>query len=512
MRVGRVAAIVAGLLVLAVAAPASSQSLSRKMDLLRLQEDAGAATVAALQSEGRACPAQLPAMRTILADPRFDRMEPNVRRGFLYALMLCSEVKDPALALTAAGKLEPLASDPSEVVAVYSVKMSDALQRGAPAEAANLFLTLSEKQPEAVAGWDPEMLAAISDDIPGQPELTLKVLRRLVGLDWTNPASQRAARNDWALSLGQQLADRGDAQEAARALDRAEDPYVLLMAAGDRRFSALWDRFQKAGRFDWTAVGEADLARARKETDAAPTRLRPVRETLSALRGLGRYDEAIQIGQAYQARIEDGEDFEDRDTQADQLLNLLAQSLFDTGRTAEAEAVFKSALALDPDGTSIDASLAWSGRLIDLGRGKEALALLDGIDRDYMTPYGLYWLDAQRICAQAEFDPKAAAATLPAVEKGRDENPGALSQALLCLNRVDDAAALLAWRLASPRHRAGGLDPWWGAKPPPFQTPRRQDFERRRQAMLAHPDSLKALAAVGRRVETTLAGDYWGGF
>jgi len=512
MRVGKVTALVAGLVVLAAAAPASSQSLTRKMDLLRLQEDAGAATVAVLQSEGRACTAQLPGMKTLLADPRFDRMDPDVRRGFLYALMLCAEVKDTALALTAAGKLEPLASDPSEVVAVYSVKMSDALQRGDTVEAAKLFLTLSEKEPDAVAVWDPEMLAAVSDEIPGQPELTLKVLRRLVGLDWTNPASQRAARNDWALSLGRAIADRGDAAEAARALERADDPYVLLMAAGDRRFAALWDRFQAEGRFDWTAVGEAELTRARKAMEADPARLRPVQETMVALRGLARYDEAIQIGQAYQARIEDGEAFEDADGQADQLLATLAQTLFETGRTAEAEAVFKAALALDETSPSIDASLAWAGRLIDLGRPKEALVLLDAVDRAYMTPYGLYWLDAQRLCAQAGIDPKGAETALAAIEKGKDENPGALSQALLCLNRVDDAAALLAWRLASPRHRGGGLDPWWGARPPPFQTPRRQEMERRRQAMLASPVSRNALAAVGRPVQTTLAGDYWGGF
>lgn len=511
MRFVRVSAVVAGLFLMA-AAPASAQSLSRKLDLLRLQEDAGTATVAVLQSEGKACPGQLPGMKTILADPRFDRMDADARRAFLYALMLCSEVKDPALALSAAAKLEPLASDPAEVVAVYSVKMSDALQRGATAEAAGHFLTLSDKEPAAVADWDPEMLAALSDDIAGEPELTLKVLQRLVGLDWTNAASQRAARNDWALSLGKQLADRGQADEAAAAVARAEDPYVLLMVAGDRRFAALWDRYQSEGRFDWTRVAEASLKRAQDEMASAPARLRPVHETMVALRGLGRYDEAIQIGQAYQARIEDGEAFEDADALADQLLLDLAQSLFDTGRTAPAETVFKAVLARDPDAPSIDGSLAWAGRLIDLGRPKEALALLDAVDRDYMTPYGLFWLDAQRVCAMADIDAKTAAPTLATLQKGREENPGALSQALLCLGRVDDAAALLAWRLASPRHRSGGLDPWWVAQGPPFQTPRRKDFERRRQAMLAHPVSVKALAPVGRKVETTLAGDYWGGF
>ena len=513
MRFDKVAAVVAGLSVLAGAAtPAFAQSLGRKMDLLRLQEQAGTVAVAVLQSEGGACAAQLPVMKTILADPRFDRLDAEARRPFLYSVMLCAEVKDLPMALAAADRLEPLASEPSEIVAIYSVRMSDALQREDRKGAATRFLALAELQPAAVAGWEPEMLAPFAGDDLGDPALSLKLLQRITSLAWTSSASRRAAANEWALAYGRRLADAGRADEAGKAVEKADDLYVRLMIAGDRRFAALWDRYEGEGRFDWKALAEVELARARAAMDESPDQLRPVQDALVALRALARYDEAIQIGEAYRARLQDGEAFEDAGGQAPLVMIALAQSLFETGRAAEAEAVFRETLAREARAPSIDTAMAWAHRQLDLGRDREALTTLDAIDRDYMTPYGRLWLDSLRVCAQAEIDPKAADATLATVRQGQADNPGAVSQALLCLNRVDEAAALLAERLASPEHRAGGLDPYWVTLPPPHVTPRRAEFERRRQAMLAHPVSLKALAAVGRKVEAPLAGDYWGGF
>jgi len=512
MRVCKVAAVIAGLSVLAIAAPASAQSLGRKMDLLRLQEQAGTVAVQVLQSDGAVCAAQLPVMKTILADPRFDRLDADARRPFLYTVMLCAEVKDLPMALAAAERLEPLASDPSEIVAIYSVRMSDDLQRDDRKDAATRFLALTELQPAAVAGWEPEMLSPFAGDDLDDQALSLKLLQRITTLEWTSPASRRAAANEWSLAYGRRLADAGRADEAGKAVEKADDIYVRLMIAGDRRFAAVWDRYQREGRFDWKALAEAELARARTAMDETPEQLRPVQDALVALRALARYDEAIEIGEAYRARLQDGEAFEDAGVQAPLLLVTLGHALFETGRTAEAEALFKETLAREERAPSVDAALAWAHRQLDLGRDRAALATLDAVDRDYMTPYGRFWLDSLRVCAQAGIDPKAAEATLSKVREGETDNPGAVSQALLCLNRIDEAAALLARRLAEPDHRAGGLDPYWITLPPPHVTPRRAAFERRRQAMLAHPVSLKALEAVGRKVEAPLAGDYWGGF
>lgn len=516
MRFCRVAGLIAGLTVAASASQAGAQSFSRRIDLLRLQDQAMATAAAVFQSSGKSCNAELAKLRTLYADPRFDRMAVDTRRTTLFAVMICAESRDLPFAVEAARRLEPIASAPMEVSAVHSVQISEALQRGAEGEAARLFLSLVDKQPAVVADWDPEMVSPFADYIVGEPDLSLKVAERLSTLEWTNDASQRAARNIWALSWGWQLADRGKLKEAGAAVDKADELYVMLMVAGDRRFAAVWDRFAREQRFDWTALATARLDRATKELGEKPDSLRPADDMLAALRALGRLDEAIQVGEAFRARIQDGEAFEDGQSQSDDVLIGLGQALFEASRYAEAEAVFRQAVTLgepeDSGEVAVDARLALAGRLLDLARARDALAVLEPIGEKQVTPYGRLWVESQRACAQADLDPKAAAAKILILDKERQENPAALSQALICTNRLDEAAALMVERLRDPRHRSGALDPYWVTRGPATPPAWLAEFERRRQLVLNNPAVLAALDVAGRKVEAPLAGDYWGGF
>ncbi len=507
---------VAGLTITAFASQAGAQSFSRRIDLLRLQDQAMAAAAAVFQTSGKSCNAEFARLRTFYADPRFDRMPVDTRRTTLFAVMVCAESRDLPFAVEAARRLEPIASEPMEISAVHSVQISEALQRGAQAEAARLFLSLVDKQPKVVAGWDPEMVSPFADYIEDDPDLSLKVAERLSTLEWTNDASRRAARNAWALSFGWQLADRGKLAEAGAAVEKADELYVMLMVAGDRRFAQVWDRYARENRFDWTALAAARLDRATAEMAASPDSLRPADDMIAALRALGRLDEAIQIGEAFRARIQDGEAFEDLGSQAGDVLVGLGQALFEAGRYGEAEAVFNEAIRLDEpedsEAVAVDARLAWAGRLLDLSRPREALAALEPIGEKQVTPYGRLWVESQRACAQADIDPKAAAASIVGLEKERQENPAALSQALICSNRLDEAAKLMIERLRDPRHRSGALDPYWVTRGPAKIPAWLAEFERRRQRVLNDPAVLAALDVAGRKVEAPLAGDYWGGF
>lgn len=495
---------------LGAAFPAAPQSIGRQMDLLRLEEQAGEILTALSDTGFKACDARRPAMKAILADPRFDRMRQEVRRPFLFSVILCSEIKDRALGLEAARRLEPLATEPMEIGAVQTIQISDALERNAMADATRRFLRLMDAQPGVVAVWTPGMVGPFTDYLDDDPDLALSALQRITGFAWTNPASLRAARNVWALAYGWQLGDRGRVADAAKAVAGADDPRVLMYVAADRRFEQAWE---PASRFDWTRLEEATLARARTEMEASPETLAPVHDVLASLRALGRYDEAILIGQAYRARLQDGEAFDDREEQGDAVLVQLGASLLDTGDVKEAEAVFTEAIGPDDDRAgSTDARMNWAGRLLDLARPRDVLAVLEGVDLDYVTPYGKAWIDAQKACALSDIDPKTAEPLLESLRKGRDKNPGALSEALLCANRLDEAAALLVWRLQSPEHRSGALDPFWSARPPPVVTPWLAEFNRRRLAIQARPEVQAALAKVGRPVTTPLGGDYWGGF
>lgn len=510
MRFRQVLVALAVLTAVAAARPAASQSFGRQMDLLRLEQSAGEAVGGLIDNDFKSCEAKLPDLRAIMNDPRFDRMRTEVRRPFLFAVIICAEIKDRPLGLAAARKLEPIATDPTEIGAVQTIQISDALERDAMPEATRRFLKLLDAQPEVVAQWRPGMIGAFTDYLDDDPELALTALQRITSFAWTNPESVRASKNQWGLAYGWQLGDRGRMADAAKAVAEADDARVLMYVAADRRFEAAWTR---PGGFDWTALETAGLARARADMAASPERLAPAREAMSALRALGRYEEAIQIGQALRARLQDGEAFDDREENGEWILILLGHSLLDTGQVAEAEAAFNEAIATgEARQPSSDARMNWAGRLLDLSRPGDALKVLAGIDLDYVTSYGRAWIDSQKACAQADLDRKAAEATLATLRERKAENPGALSQALLCLNRVEEASTLLIWRLEQPEHRGGALDPFWASRPPPFVPPWMARFESRRQAMLAGPGVRKALDAVGRPVSTPLSGDYWGGF
>ncbi|MDP1738324.1 MAG: tetratricopeptide repeat protein [Caulobacter sp.] len=510
MRVRSVLVTLAALTAVASAPPAAGQSIGRQMDLLKLEQTAGQAVSALIDSDFTTCESRLPDLRAIMNDPRFDRMRTDIRRPFLFSVIICAEIKDRPLGLAAARKLEPIAQDPMEVGAVQTIQISDALERDAMPEATRRFLKLLDAQPEVVAQWRPGMIGAFTDYLDDDPDLALSALQRITSFAWREPGSLRASKNQWALAYGWQLGDRGRTADAARAVAAADDPRVLLYVAADRRFQTAWT---PADRFDWTALETADLTRARGDMAATPEKLAPVREVMSSLRALGRYDEAIQIGQALRARLQDGEAFDDREENGEWVLILLGHCLLDTGKVTEAEAVFNEAIAMgEARAPSSDARMNWAGRLLDLSRPQDALKIIAGIDLDYVTDYGEAWIDSQKACAQAGVDRKAAEATLATLRQRRDKNPGALSQALLCLNLVDEASTLLIWRLEQPEHRSGALDPFWGAKPPPFIPPWLAEFERRRQAMLAGPGVRAALDKVGRPVAVPLAGDYWGGF
>lgn len=515
MGFGRTAALLALAtgLALGPAPAARARLMPRQLDMIRLADQARTAAATVFQSRGEACAGQAPVLTAVLADRRFDRLPVDIRRGFLFAVLMCGDDGDPARPLEAARRLEPLAEDPVEIAAIAAARIGDALGRGDHVAATRLFLDMAGDHPDIVAGWEPELVGAFTDYLDADPDLAIRALKTIAALPWTSEASARAARNEWALALGWQLADRGRLEEAAAAVEKADSLYARLVIAGDRRFERLWPRFAADGRFDWTALGEAQLARARAEVADHPDSLRPAAELVAALRALGRHQEAIAVGEAFRARIEDGEAFEDAGAQSDELLKQLAQALFETGQTARAEAVFRQAIGDDSRlSPAVEARLAYAGRLYDLDRPGEALTVLDGVDPGALTPFGRLWLTSLRACALNGRDAAGAAAAFETLRAGRDENPAALGQALLCAGRIDEAAELMIWRLASPRHRAGALDPFWAARPPPVVPPGLARFEANRQAMLGRPAVRTALAKVGRPVEIPLGGDYWGGY
>jgi tetratricopeptide (TPR) repeat protein len=480
------------------------------VDLLLLDSEVRAALGSVHDGNTALCGARFDLVLGFTHGPEFDRLPVATRRMVLTRALACSQGERALPALALIRRLEGLATSPREIADANQLLLRDARARDDAPDAARRLIAIIDADPGRVAEWWPPYISPIVQDVAEDDVLSTALLKRLTSLAWTDADSRDAARNGWAQMYAARLLKAGDVAGARKAVARVDDPYVLLQIAEQRRFAPLWPALEAEGRFDWRAVTEAALKRRQAAAAAAPRTLADALEVQQLLRQLQRYDEAIALGQSLNKRILAGEKFADADRKANWVLNELAYVLGDVGRYAEAEAAFKASVATGENGgPSVSQAINWGEALLDLGRPKEALASVDSIT-DGASPYGEMWADAIRVCANATLNPAAARTLLDSMKAREDDNGAALTEALLCLDRQDEAAATYVRRLASDKRQEGAISAFRVVAPPPVLTARQKEMDRRKQAVLARPEVRKALDAVGRAVTLPLAGSYWG--
>ena len=449
---------------------------------------------------------------SIARSAEFDRMSSLARRLTLISLLICRDDQTDKEAIWLATKLEAVAEAPlDEAVANYPLMLQD-LRADRDETAARRLVRVLDGLPELVGNWEPAwfnpMVIAADEDAA----LEQALLSRLIAVKWTNPSIQDRARSDWRALLSRNQALARKYAAVRDTLKPVTSPRIMVAVAVDRRFEPVWAEFQAARRFDWTAVAEAEIARLRKATADQPRRLETVVELMGALRLIGRAKEAINVGEAARGRLTDPKSYDDQSDNANWLHNELAYAYSDVERGAEAEAAFRASIAAgDAQGDRISQRVNWAAYLVRQGRGAEALPVLEQISDDDGSPYGLLWRESGRVCAMASADRPKADALMDRIASRWDDNPSAVSRALLCLDRIDQAAELLVRRLQSERHRDTALlAAVSGARMP------KGDYElrmrQRREAVLAKPEVIKALETYGRRLTVPLCRRAIGGW
>jgi hypothetical protein len=198
------------------------------------------------------------------------------------------------------------------------------------------------------------------------------------------------------------------------------------------------------------------------------------------------------------------------------MVNEAAYALMALDRDDEAMRLMEriAALPLEQNMHTVAARINHLEMLTAVGRNAEALqwtARLESHQGQYASDYGKAWIDSTRVCALAALG-RAAETAAPLARLGgwSEINPAALTRALLCLNDLDAAAALLVQRL-------GRTDPG-----PAILA--LQDFRLshgrgqtgplydRLLSLRDRPDVRAALDRVGRVLSLPLARSYWGDF
>lgn len=459
----------------------------------------------------KACAKARPDLIAYVRSAAFPRLSDRTRRAALMLVIACTTNQNDGQALYAARLLEPIATESADRGLANFQLMLDEEERDPLAAARRLNVVL-ETFPELVADWESAWFESMLKAARSDGALELSLLSKLVTVDWTDETSLEASSVWWRMDLARRQTKLNNLIALRATLKPVDDPGSLISIAQDRRFEALWPEMEAAGRFDWLAVAEADLARKRKAVADKPRSLAHIRQLMQSLRELGRYDEAIAVGQAARDRLSDTKAFDDQDTETHWTLNDLAYAYSGARRAAEADAVFREALAAGARaGDRVSQPVNFSEELIRRGRHQEALTLVQAVADKDSSPIGITWRDASIVCAQAPLDRAKANALADDLLKRWEINPQAASHALLCLDRIDDAAALMVKRLGSDDHRVEALyAALIGRRPPGSDSPWDQRMQANRDAVWARPEVMKALAPVGRRIEVPYYGSYWG--
>jgi tetratricopeptide (TPR) repeat protein len=239
-----------------------------------------------------------------------------------------------------------------------------------------------------------------------------------------------------------------------------------------------------------------------------------VLDVAQALRVLGRNQEALDLLDRVvaQAQTPDAQaQFDDIADQLNWLLNEKAYALYELNRPEEARTAFGLSIAVGEDGQwSVSQVINFASMLQAEGRSADALEVVQTVGE--ASPYGRMWVAAVRACAagnlgRAELRREA----LAYLREHERDNAAARANALLCVNDLDEAAALYIRRLANPAEREDALLALQTYRRPPRPAlPQESLLHARLEQVRGRPDVLAAVAAVGRIEEAPLHSVYWG--
>jgi len=282
----------------------------------------------------------------------------------------------------------------------------------------------------------------VSGDIARRNRVALS----LALADWDPSDQPRLSESIAADGVGTLLDSHAD-DDARQLLDRVHRPALLWGMALEHRYAALWPDIEaRLG----PAGGRAIDRYARAALDAyaaAPQDPQAEVDAAQAFLALGRFDDVSSIAGATAIAPHM------TDKQVDLVL-ADAEGLAAAGERDRAldrlrpfaQADFKAS----PDAAG--ALIPLAEMLDQAGHYDEELAVATrgAADTAYLSPFGLAWLQRNRVCALTGLgraaDARAAADALKAVFR---DNPAAAIEGLLCAGRDDEAAAIAVSTLAT---------------------------------------------------------------
>lgn len=249
------------------------------------------------------------------------------------------------------------------------------------------------------------------------------------------------------------LVKRGQIDQAAALLPKANEPEAFENMLVQRRYQALWPKLQEMGGANLAKVRSASVASAEAGLAKAPDDPKKLSEYVDALRGAGRIGDAVALRSKAPSTPAD---FAAATEDTGWFLNNLGYAFYEAHKEDEGDRLFES---LDnPPRTDAGWRISMMINQIELmvgaGRFEKAPPLIEATAKSVVTdgsPYAQQLVRRLRYCVFMSTGKKAEAAKLvPDLMAHAKDALHATVDALLCGGDLDNAEKLVGTALKDP--------------------------------------------------------------
>lgn len=315
------------------------------------------------------------------------------------------------------------------------------------------------------------------------------------------------------LSLLELLLKSGDVEEAIAIAGEIRTAGPWLSIAVDRQYEPLWNSEKIILESILSDLPDRDVRVAMDGAMTHPESVIAMLSLIQALHHSGQLAAAEKVVtttggnmKLYTGSQEDWYWF----------MNEAAYLFEDMNQFERANRVMQSLADIKPedDGDIVNQIINFGAMLVRQGDQKRALEILSIVDgTEYVSEYGQGWIDASAACAYAALADEAAASTTAAnLVEHADENYAAAMEALLCLNRIEEAAELAITRLRDKKTRTGMLEAFANYKESTSEPVYEKKLFDRLRSVRDRPEVLAEINKYGRIVDVPLERAYWGEF
>ncbi len=274
--------------------------------------------------------------------------------------------------------------------------------------------------------------------------------RNVDALDLLGALKRADYRGEDPLQLGdglnnamvEQLVLANKIDEAAPYVSELTSYENLLKLKVDKRFAALWSNQSASSLLHPQDFAARELAAAQKAAAKYPKSLKALRHLVRSLQLNGRYAEAENLGQTALGNLS----AYDKDPESEaSLRNAVAYVLEAQGRFEEATALLFPLLqmSIKDNNYLVNQAINLGAMLYGQGRFQEAVDTAQKA-HGLSSPYGEMWIQSVSVCAMSRMgQTKDAEATLDNMLKTPEVNYRASLEALVCLGRDGEAAAMV---------------------------------------------------------------------